>query len=207
MTMSIGRSNSHMETSTGFGRLRLLHQMTPMAVAPLKVADPIAFAGKVTPNDSFQKGINVGASYSQAKAVPSKPGTPLTQQHQLNHPDFMARRNTLEPKVNNPNNPFKLAAGEPAHLTFAAQRHAPTINYFSSKGNNRNNIAPPAKSSSPSFAVIPAIAGIGMLFAQVLGPAVTLWKSGQVFNIISKVNPIPAIKALDGYLKVLIPRM
>jgi hypothetical protein len=186
--------------SNRFDLLRSLHQTRPMMTAPQSNVAPIPFAGV---SDRFQKG-NPAAS----KAMPSKHSAPLTfsalQQHQLEHPDFRIHRTTLEPKANNP---FKLAAGEPAHPIFAGQKNPalPTINYFSSKGNNRN-VEPSVKSSSPSFAAIPAIAGLSMLFAQVLGPAITLLKSAPVLSAVSQVNPMPAIKALDSFLKFSIPR-
>jgi len=200
MTIGIGKSNSNFETSTGFGRLRLLHQMTPTAVAPMKVAAPISFAGAVP--DRFQKGV-----HTVAKAMSPKLGAPLTfaamQQHKLEgHPDFIGRQAPMETKAN----PFKLAAaGDPSHPIFAGQKNPalPTINYFSSKNIHRN-IKPPVESSSPSLAAIPAIAGIGMLFTQVLAPAITILKSVPVLSAVSQINPLPAIKT---YLQVLIPHV
>jgi hypothetical protein len=187
-----------------FDMLRSLHLNSGAgAVAsPLNPPVPALFFGKVAPDDSFQKGVNARASYPQAKTMP-KLGAPLTlaalQQRQLEGPlAFMGRQ------AANPLNPFKLAATDNTHPAFAGHKNPalPTINYFNLKGNQRK-IEPPVKSSAPSSAVILAIAGLSMLTAQVLAPAITLLKSGPLLSAVSQWNPLSAIKT---YLQVLIPR-
>jgi hypothetical protein len=187
-----------------FDMLRSLRSNASEKVAPQSILPPPAtFAGKPLP-DRFQ--MRTGASALNPTPLKST-GLNSIKPAQNSSLTFSAlQEKTLKGPVMQAEkmNPFKLAAaGEPAHLTFAAQTHAPTLNYFNLKG-NQGKIEPPVKSSAPSSAVILAIAGLSLLAAQVLAPAITLLKSGPLLSAVSQWNPLPAIKT---YLQVLIPRV